>query len=96
MRVEIDRRFAEIAGAEAGALYKKYVEGIAVGAAPTPDDGGIGVVSERPGFRLDDRTSTVFDGGLVALMNDLAHGGWTPRAAAVSAGSIHSIPGEKA
>lgn len=38
MWVEIDRRFAEITGAEVGETYKKYVEGIALGRAETPDD----------------------------------------------------------
>jgi meso-butanediol dehydrogenase/(S,S)-butanediol dehydrogenase/diacetyl reductase len=38
MWVEIDKRFAEITGAEVGATYKKYVEGIALGRAQTPED----------------------------------------------------------
>jgi len=38
MWVEIDRRFAEITGAKVGETYKKYVEGIALGRAETPDD----------------------------------------------------------
>ncbi len=38
MWVEIDRRFAELTGAEVGATYKKYVEGIALGRAETPED----------------------------------------------------------
>lgn len=38
MWVEIDRRFAELTGAEEGATYKKYVEGIALGRAQTPED----------------------------------------------------------
>ncbi|MGE4481011.1 acetoin reductase [Acidocella sp.] len=38
MWVEIDERFAEITGAPKGATYKKYVEGIALGRAETPDD----------------------------------------------------------
>src|SRR5690606_26174564 len=38
MWVEIDRRFAEITGAKVGATYKKYVEGIALGRAQTPED----------------------------------------------------------
>ena len=38
MWVEIDRRFAEITGAPVGSTYKKYVEGIALGRAQTPDD----------------------------------------------------------
>jgi meso-butanediol dehydrogenase/(S,S)-butanediol dehydrogenase/diacetyl reductase len=38
MWVEIDRRFAEITGAPVGETYKKYVEGIALGRAQTPED----------------------------------------------------------
>lgn len=38
MWVEIDRRFAEITGAKVGETYKKYVEGIALGRAQTPED----------------------------------------------------------
>lgn len=38
MWVEIDRRFAELTGARVGATYEKYVEGIALGRAETPED----------------------------------------------------------
>jgi meso-butanediol dehydrogenase/(S,S)-butanediol dehydrogenase/diacetyl reductase len=38
MWVEIDRRFAELTGAPVGETYKKYVEGIALGRAETPED----------------------------------------------------------
>ncbi|MEQ5206734.1 acetoin reductase [Proteus sp. fly-1067] len=38
MWVEIDERFAEITGAPKGETYKKYVEGIALGRAQTPND----------------------------------------------------------
>ena len=38
MWTEIDQRFAEITGAPVGETYKKYVEGIALGRAETPDD----------------------------------------------------------
>lgn len=38
MWVEIDQRFAEITGAAVGETYKKYVEGIALGRAETPED----------------------------------------------------------
>ncbi|MNJ80250.1 L-2,3-butanediol dehydrogenase [compost metagenome] len=38
MWVEIDKRFAEITGAPKGETYKKFVEGIALGRAQTPDD----------------------------------------------------------
>ncbi|MCT6516661.1 MULTISPECIES: acetoin reductase [Enterobacterales] len=38
MWVEIDERFSEITGAPKGETYKKYVEGIALGRAQTPND----------------------------------------------------------
>ncbi|UNH26503.1 acetoin reductase [Moellerella wisconsensis] len=38
MWVEIDERFSEITGAPIGETYKKYVDGIALGRAQTPDD----------------------------------------------------------
>lgn len=38
MWVEIDERFAELTGAPKGETYKKYVDGIALGRAQTPDD----------------------------------------------------------
>ncbi|WP_182417529.1 acetoin reductase [Bartonella sp. HY038] len=38
MWAEIDQRFADLTGAPVGATYKKYVEGIALGRAQTPDD----------------------------------------------------------
>jgi meso-butanediol dehydrogenase/(S,S)-butanediol dehydrogenase/diacetyl reductase len=38
MWVEIDKRFAELTGAKVGETYKKYVEGIALGRASTPED----------------------------------------------------------
>ncbi|MCX5494749.1 acetoin reductase [Kaistia dalseonensis] len=38
MWVEIDERFSELTGAPKGETYKKYVEGIALGRAQTPDD----------------------------------------------------------
>jgi meso-butanediol dehydrogenase/(S,S)-butanediol dehydrogenase/diacetyl reductase len=38
MWVEIDERFLEITGAPKGETYKKYVEGIALGRAQTPED----------------------------------------------------------
>ncbi|PHM77663.1 diacetyl reductase [Xenorhabdus cabanillasii JM26] len=36
--VEIDERFVELTGAEKGATYKKFVDGIALGRSQTPDD----------------------------------------------------------
>ena len=38
MWVEIDERFAEITGAPKGETYRKYVDGIALGRAQTPED----------------------------------------------------------
>ena len=38
MWVEIDERFAALTGAPKGETYKKYVEGIALGRAQTPED----------------------------------------------------------
>ncbi|MFB9948579.1 acetoin reductase [Rhizobium puerariae] len=38
MWVEIDQRFSDLTGAPKGETYKKYVEGIALGRAQTPDD----------------------------------------------------------
>lgn len=38
MWVEIDERFSELTGAPKGETYKKYVDGIALGRAQTPDD----------------------------------------------------------
>lgn len=38
MWVEIDERFSELTGAARGETYKKYVDGIALGRAQTPED----------------------------------------------------------
>lgn len=38
MWVEIDKRFSEISGTPVGETFKKYVNGIALGRAQTPDD----------------------------------------------------------
>lgn len=38
MWLEIDKRFSEVMGAPIGETYQKYVEGIALGRAQTPDD----------------------------------------------------------
>ncbi|MEC5320733.1 acetoin reductase [Brenneria populi subsp. brevivirga] len=38
MWVEIDRRFAEITGAAQGETYRKFIDGIALGRAQTPED----------------------------------------------------------
>ncbi|ENV55505.1 acetoin reductase [Acinetobacter baylyi] len=66
MWVEIDRRFAEITGAEIGETYKKYVDGIALGRAQTPDD-----VAALVAFLASDDSdyitgqSILTDGGIV-------------------------------
>jgi meso-butanediol dehydrogenase/(S,S)-butanediol dehydrogenase/diacetyl reductase len=66
MWVEIDQRMAEITGAEVGATYKKYVEGIALGRAETPQDVA-GFVSFLAGPDADYMTgqAPLIDGGMV-------------------------------
>lgn len=66
MWVEIDRRFAELTGAAEGETYDKFVGGIALGRAETPDDVA-GYVSYLAGPDADYMTgqSGLIDGGLV-------------------------------
>jgi meso-butanediol dehydrogenase/(S,S)-butanediol dehydrogenase/diacetyl reductase len=66
MWVEIDKRFAELTGAEVGATYKQYVEGVALGRAQTPDDVSA-MVSFLAGPDSDYVTgqAIITDGGLV-------------------------------
>jgi meso-butanediol dehydrogenase/(S,S)-butanediol dehydrogenase/diacetyl reductase len=66
MWVETDRRFAELTGAPVGATYKKYVEGIALGRAETPEDVA-GLVSYLAGPDSDYMTgqTPLIDGGIV-------------------------------
>lgn len=66
MWTEIDQRFAEITGAPVGETYKKYVEGIALGRAETPDDVA-SLVSYLAGPDSDYITgqSILIDGGIV-------------------------------
>ncbi len=66
MWVEIDKRMAEITGAPIGATYKKYVEGIALGRAQTPEDVAA-FVSYLAGPDSDYMTgqAPLIDGGLV-------------------------------
>jgi glucose-fructose oxidoreductase len=61
-----DKRFAEITGAPVGATYKKYVEGIALGRAQTPEDVAA-FVSFLAGPDSDYMTgqAPLIDGGLV-------------------------------
>lgn len=66
MWVEIDKRFAELTGAEVGATYRKYVEGIALGRAQTPEDVAA-MVSFLAGPDSDYVTgqAIITDGGLI-------------------------------
>jgi meso-butanediol dehydrogenase/(S,S)-butanediol dehydrogenase/diacetyl reductase len=66
MWVEIDKRFSEVTGAPIGATYKKYVEGIALGRAETPEDVAA-FVSYLAGPDSDYMTgqAPLIDGGLV-------------------------------
>lgn len=66
MWVEIDKRMAEITGAPIGETYKKYVEGIALGRAETPEDVAA-FVSYLAGPDSDYMTgqAPLIDGGLV-------------------------------
>lgn len=66
MWVEIDARFSEITGTPKGETYKKYVDGIALGRAETPDDVA-GLVSFLAGPDSDYMTgqAILIDGGLV-------------------------------
>lgn len=66
MWVEIDRRFAEVTGAAVGATFKKYVEGIALGRAQTPEDVAA-FVSYLAGPDSDYMTgqAPLIDGGMV-------------------------------
>jgi meso-butanediol dehydrogenase/(S,S)-butanediol dehydrogenase/diacetyl reductase len=66
MWIEIDRRFSELTGAAIGTTYKKYVEGIALGRAQTPEDVAA-FVSYLAGPDSDYMTgqAPMIDGGLV-------------------------------
>lgn len=66
MWVEIDKRFAELTGAAVGETYDKFVGGIALGRAETPEDVA-GFVSYLAGPDADYMTgqSGLIDGGLV-------------------------------
>jgi len=66
MWVEIDKRMSEITGAELGATYKKYVEGIALGRVETADDvaGFVAFLSGKDSDYITGQ-SILIDGGLV-------------------------------
>lgn len=66
MWVEIDERFSQLTGAKKGETYKKYVEGIALGRAQTPEDVAA-LVSFLAGPDSDYITgqSILTDGGIV-------------------------------
>jgi meso-butanediol dehydrogenase/(S,S)-butanediol dehydrogenase/diacetyl reductase len=66
MWVEIDKRMAELTGAAIGDTYKKYVAGIALGRAETPDDVAA-FVSYLAGPDSDYMTgqAPLIDGGMV-------------------------------
>ncbi|MBS1055219.1 acetoin reductase [Gluconobacter kondonii] len=66
MWVTIDQRMAEITGADVGATYKKYVEGIALGRVETADDvaGFVAYLSSSDADYMTGQ-SVLIDGGLV-------------------------------
>jgi meso-butanediol dehydrogenase / (S,S)-butanediol dehydrogenase / diacetyl reductase len=66
MWVEIDERFAELTGTKKGETYKKYVEGIALGRAQTPEDVAA-FVSYLAGPDSDYMTgqAPIIDGGII-------------------------------
>ncbi|MFT8897506.1 MAG: acetoin reductase [Acetobacter sp.] len=66
MWVEIDSLFSELTGAEKGATFNKYVEGIALGRPETPDDVA-SLVSYLAGPDSDYMTgqAILIDGGMV-------------------------------
>ncbi|MBT4485610.1 MAG: acetoin reductase [Candidatus Latescibacteria bacterium] len=66
MWVEIDERFAELTGVPKGVTYNKYVEGIALGRAETPEDVAA-LVSYLAGPDSDYMTgqALIIDGGIV-------------------------------
>lgn len=66
MWVEIDKRMAEVTGAPVGATYKKYVEGIALGRAETPEDvAGLVSFLAGPDAAYMTGQAPLIDGGLV-------------------------------
>ncbi len=66
MWTEIDKRFAELTGSQEGETYKKFVEGISLGRAQTPEDVAA-FVSYLAGPDSDYMTgqAPLIDGGIV-------------------------------
>jgi meso-butanediol dehydrogenase/(S,S)-butanediol dehydrogenase/diacetyl reductase len=66
MWVDIDKRFSEITGAPEGETYNKYMDGIALGRAQTPEDVA-NFVSYLAGPDSDYMTgqASLIDGGIV-------------------------------
>ena len=66
MWIDIDKRFSEITGAAEGDTYKKYVDGIALGRAQTPEDVA-NFVSYLAGSDSDYMTgqAPLIDGGII-------------------------------
>ena len=66
MWIEIDKRFAELTGSQEGETYKKFVDGIALGRAQTPEDVAA-FVSYLAGPDSDYMTgqAPLIDGGIV-------------------------------
>ncbi|MBK8636140.1 MAG: acetoin reductase [Saprospiraceae bacterium] len=66
MWVEIDKKMSEITGAKIGATYDKYVEGIALGRAQTPEDvGNLVSFLASPASDYITGQAIISDGGLV-------------------------------
>lgn len=66
MWVEIDQRMAEVTGAQEGETYAKYVEGIALGRAQTPEDVAAFVAYlASPDADYMTGQAPIIDGGLV-------------------------------
>jgi len=62
----IDRRFAELTGAEIGATFKQYVGGIALGRPQTPNDVAdlVAFMASKDADYITDQT-IITDGGMV-------------------------------
>ena len=66
MWVTIDKRFSEVTGAAVGETYKKFVDGIALGRAETPEDvAALVAFLSSPDSDYITGQSIITDGGLV-------------------------------